>query len=56
MTRNIRDFAGDGLFTAKTEEPNWAKAHRLLMPAFGPILGQEAGWAIRSYLDTVRQD
>ena len=26
------------------------------MPAFGPILGQEAGWAIRSYLDTVRQD
>ena len=35
--RNIRDFAGDGLFTAKTEEPNWAKAHRLLMPAFGPI-------------------
>jgi len=35
--RNIRDFAGDGLFTARTEEPNWAKAHRLLMPAFGPI-------------------
>lgn len=24
------------------------------MPAFGPILGQEAGWAIRSWLDTVR--
>jgi cytochrome P450/NADPH-cytochrome P450 reductase len=35
--RNIRDFAGDGLFTARTDEPNWAKAHRLLMPAFGPI-------------------
>ena len=35
--KNIRDFAGDGLFTAKTDEPNWAKAHRLLMPAFGPI-------------------
>ncbi|MEP7300380.1 MAG: cytochrome P450 [Caldimonas sp.] len=35
--KNIRDFAGDGLFTAKTEEPNWAKAHRLLMPAFGPL-------------------
>jgi len=35
--KNIRDFAGDGLFTAKTEEPNWAVAHRLLMPAFGPI-------------------
>lgn len=26
------------------------------MPPFGPILGQEAGWAIRSWLDTVRQD
>ncbi|HEU5267750.1 MAG TPA: cytochrome P450, partial [Jatrophihabitans sp.] len=35
--RNIRDFAGDGLFTAKTDEPNWAIAHRLLMPAFGPL-------------------
>ncbi|MEO6747573.1 MAG: cytochrome P450 [Caldimonas sp.] len=35
--KNIRDFAGDGLFTAKTDEPNWPKAHRLLMPAFGPI-------------------
>lgn len=35
--KNIRDFAGDGLFTAKTEEPNWAVAHRMLMPAFGPI-------------------
>ena len=35
--KNIRDFAGDGLFTAKTDEPNWAIAHRLLMPAFGPL-------------------
>ena len=35
--RNIRDFAGDGLFTARTDEPNWAIAHRLLMPAFGPL-------------------
>jgi cytochrome P450 / NADPH-cytochrome P450 reductase len=33
----IRDFAGDGLFTAYNDEPNWAKAHRLLMPGFGPI-------------------
>jgi cytochrome P450/NADPH-cytochrome P450 reductase len=33
----IRDFAGDGLFTAYNEEPNWATAHRLLMPAFGPL-------------------
>lgn len=33
----IRAFAGDGLFTAHGDEPNWAKAHRILMPAFGPI-------------------
>lgn len=32
----IRTFAGDGLFTAYTQEPNWGKAHRILMPAFGP--------------------
>ncbi len=35
--KEIRAFAGDGLFTAHSDEPNWAKAHRLLMPAFGPI-------------------
>ena len=34
---HIRDFAGDGLFTARTQEPNWGKAHRILMPAFGPL-------------------
>ena len=34
--RQVRDFIGDGLFTARTEEPNWQKAHRILMPAFGP--------------------
>ncbi|OJH42891.1 cytochrome [Cystobacter ferrugineus] len=42
--KQIRDFAGDGLFTAMTEEPNWGKAHRLLMPAFGPA-------AMRNYHD-----
>ncbi|MGK4585347.1 bifunctional cytochrome P450/NADPH--P450 reductase [Kitasatospora sp. HPMI-4] len=31
---NVREFAGDGLFTAFNEEPNWAKAHDILMPAF----------------------
>ena len=30
----IRDFAGDGLFTAFADEPNWGKAHRLLAPGF----------------------
>lgn len=38
----VRAFGGDGLFTAYNSEPNWAKAHRLLMPAFGPM-------AIRDY-------
>jgi len=34
--REVRQFAGDGLFTAETQAPNWQKAHRILMPAFGP--------------------
>ncbi|MEI4790467.1 bifunctional cytochrome P450/NADPH--P450 reductase [Bacillus sp. FJAT-53060] len=29
-----RAFAGDGLFTSWTAEPNWKKAHQILMPAF----------------------
>lgn len=32
--RFARDYAGDGLFTAYTEEGNWAKAHSILAPAF----------------------
>eukprot|EP01113_Clastostelium_recurvatum_P037740 TRINITY_DN5547_c1_g1_i4.p1 TRINITY_DN5547_c1_g1~~TRINITY_DN5547_c1_g1_i4.p1 ORF type:complete len:1173 (-),score=234.29 TRINITY_DN5547_c1_g1_i4:17-3535(-) len=35
--KNIRDLAGDGLFTAYQNEPNWAIAHRILVPAFGPM-------------------
>lgn len=34
---NIRAFGGDGLFTARTQEDNWGKAHRILMPAFSPV-------------------
>lgn len=30
----LRDVAGDGLFTAYSDEPNWALAHDLLLPAF----------------------
>lgn len=30
----VRAFSGDGLFTSWTEEPNWRKAHQILMPAF----------------------
>ncbi|OMC04965.1 cytochrome P450 [Mycobacterium sp. NS-7484] len=30
----LRIVGGDGLFTAYNDEPNWLKAHQLLMPAF----------------------
>ncbi|ADG98903.1 cytochrome P450 [Segniliparus rotundus DSM 44985] len=30
----LRPMAGDGLFTAYNREPNWQKAHNVLMPAF----------------------
>jgi cytochrome P450/NADPH-cytochrome P450 reductase len=30
----VRQFAGDGLFTAQTQEPNWGKAHNILLPNF----------------------
>lgn len=33
--RLVRRFSGDGLFTSKTEEPNWSKAHNILLPNFG---------------------
>ncbi|MCP4440004.1 MAG: cytochrome P450, partial [Aureispira sp.] len=33
--QQIRNFAKDGLFTAWTDEPNWKKAHNILMPGFG---------------------
>ncbi|HEX8995582.1 MAG TPA: cytochrome P450 [Ktedonobacterales bacterium] len=32
--RNVRSFAGDGLFTAWTQEANWKKAHNILLPNF----------------------
>lgn len=32
--RVVRKFASDGLFTAFSDEPNWGKAHRILLPAF----------------------
>ncbi len=32
--QNVRSFAGDGLFTAHTQEPNWHKAHNILLPNF----------------------
>ncbi|WP_326525705.1 bifunctional cytochrome P450/NADPH--P450 reductase [Sphingomonas sp.] len=45
--RVVRRFAGDGLFTAFTEEPNWGKAHRILLPAFSQR-------AMRGYFEVIR--
>lgn len=36
VLEEIRNGIHDGLFTAHITEPNWAIAHRILMPAFGP--------------------
>ena len=33
--RRVRSVAGDGLFTADTSEPNWSKAHNILLQPFG---------------------
>src|SRR5438445_1937306 len=33
--RRVRTVAGDGLFTADTTEPNWSKAHNILLQPFG---------------------
>ncbi|MEV6657312.1 bifunctional cytochrome P450/NADPH--P450 reductase [Nocardia fluminea] len=38
----VRQIAGDGLFTAFGHEPNWRKAHDILMPAFS--LGAMRGY------------
>jgi cytochrome P450/NADPH-cytochrome P450 reductase len=32
--RRIRAIGGDGLFTGDTQEPNWHKAHNILLPTF----------------------
>lgn len=33
----VRNGVNDGLFTAHHDEKNWGIAHRILMPAFGPL-------------------
>ncbi|KAK4947860.1 hypothetical protein LTR10_013368 [Elasticomyces elasticus] len=35
------DGDAKGLFTALNEDPDWAQAHRILMPAFAPLAVQE---------------
>src|SRR5262249_26323551 len=43
----IRLLAGDGLFTARTPEPNWHKAHNILLPNFSMQ-------AMKNYLPDMR--
>jgi cytochrome P450/NADPH-cytochrome P450 reductase len=33
--QSLRPLTGDGLFTSRTTEPNWRKAHNILLPTFG---------------------
>lgn len=33
--RRVRAVGGDGLFTADTKDPNWGKAHNILLQPFG---------------------
>lgn len=42
--QKVRAFTGDGLFTSETEEPNWRKAHHILLPSFSQT-------AMRGYHD-----
>jgi cytochrome P450 len=62
----LRIMGGDGLFTAYNSEPNWHRAHALLMPAFSqaamrryhPVMLDVAGeltthWDAHAGLDTV---
>ncbi|GAA4647603.1 cytochrome P450 [Pontixanthobacter gangjinensis] len=32
--KRLRLIAGDGLFTGDTQDPNWSKAHHILLPSF----------------------
>ncbi|MEM8650668.1 MAG: cytochrome P450 [Pseudomonadota bacterium] len=32
--RRVRAIGGDGLFTGDTHDPNWSKAHNILLPTF----------------------
>ncbi|NHN34444.1 bifunctional cytochrome P450/NADPH--P450 reductase [Paenibacillus agricola] len=32
--QKVKPFTGDGLFTSATSEPNWKKAHQILLPSF----------------------
>lgn len=47
--------AGDEWFAQRFQHGS-VRDGKVYMPAFGEVLGQEAGWAIRSWLDTVHEE
>lgn len=47
--------SGDEWFIYRYQHGS-ARDGKVYMPPLGPILGQKAGWAIRSWLETVHQD
>lgn len=49
----IREFAGDGLFTAHGDERNWHLAHRILSPGFSTHSLERYYPAMRSSLDAL---
>jgi cytochrome P450/NADPH-cytochrome P450 reductase len=51
----IREFAGDGLFTAHPDEPNWHLAHRILSPGFSTGSLERYFPAMRESLDALVQ-
>ena len=44
----LRNMTGDGLFTAQSDNPNWGKAHRIILSAFSQS-------AMKSYFDQMRE-
>ena len=55
--RRVRAIGGDGLFTGETQEPNWSKAHNILLPTFSrqamhnymPMMLDVAGQLVRKW-------
>ncbi|UHA72015.1 bifunctional cytochrome P450/NADPH--P450 reductase [Paenibacillus sp. 481] len=35
--QKVSAFTGDGLFTSATQEPNWQRAHHILLPSFSQL-------------------
>jgi cytochrome P450/NADPH-cytochrome P450 reductase len=34
--KEVKEFAGNGLFTSNSDDDEWKLAHKILMPAFSP--------------------